>query len=921
MTKSFDDVDDFDKIKPGTIDVDDLFGSSDEPFEENEVEVGKVNDTESTEDYSDYIFDSDDKPIKVENEEDNSDELFDFSESNEMTIVDEEEQTDSFEKSEINSDSEPVDEKTEDKSSESEENESYEGDSIVVGQLADIEEDSDSEENESDVDDIIVVEKSTDDEVETTNEDSKSEENVLEDLVNEGMKAVEGEFIPNEISESVEEKSEEVEIKDVGFEEDTESEIDNPTTEPVKIEEEIDVVPTSEEIHEESTEEVKEESKEEKFETEKLEKAVEEMDKQETEREVLNLSPEEKEYFETESDGSLADFMKKSFKKRVAEIQSAFTENALINYLEGYSSKEDRKLIQEQYCFEYGKYYKYVDFKNPNAKAALWILVAGEFAELIEQKKFNGEIQPIVETSDIGDDPNNIEDENITAIKEKRRKEATEQSKYGIDRCVWDIDDNIAEENTSIFDEQKDLFSEFKKTEFYGILTQVMESTRIADMSQIRCKVSIKESCGYYPIIDFSTGVRVICIDTEDSSQYNNHPLLFNRKLPFQFKVPKHGIKTRIIYSDICRECAIAVVFALKKLIAFDYIKPRYKINIANNYVISYTTEQMYLDMFEKGDPDSKRPGSSTYYSPKPATNFVGVVVLDKKTEKDIKSIHRNQIYRDLNRMPDISVDNYDPQFILSARYIRNDLRLRNPTIPANQRFVEYIITQYTECNSVIVNDGIQVVCACIIKEHRLNYGPGTPYSISFEFDRDNLLTPAVVRMLDNRDGFELSMIKKCQPLECMQTFILPPSRRKLDGVLPSEKGRLDIRYFSPQGIQSRYREQRDLWSRYDLTTQQGRNEFIKSRGFEIFISPKYMTFDIMPECLMNIENGNVIRNIQKISITALSDRNSDDTINLLNKQKEMEYYKSLDQSELGTFQKFLINATNIMLDFLGQNN
>lgn len=894
MAKSFDDDDDFYKFKPGTIDVDDLFDSSDEPFEENDVEVGTVNGSESTEDYSDYTFDYDDKPVKVENEEDDSDDIFDFDEeatndeettNGEETIIDEDKQIDSSEKYEIDLDSDLIDEDTNDKSSESEEKEFYEGDAVMVGQLV---------------------------------EEENSEKQVLEDLVNEGMKAVEGESISKETSES----SEEVEIKDVGFEEDTESKIDAPTTEPVKIEEKsIDVNSSTEEIHEESTEEVKEESKEEKFETEKLEKAVEEMDKQETEQEEPNLSPEEKEYFETESDGSLADFMKKSFKKRVAEIQNEFTENALINYLEGYSSKEDRKLIQEQYCFEYGKYYKYVDFKNPNAKAALWILVAGEFAEHIELKKFNGEIQPIVETSNIGDDPNNIEDENITAIKEKRRKESIEQSKYGIDRCVWDIDDNIAEENTSIFDEQKDLFSEFKKTEFYGILTQVMESTRIADMSQIRCQVSIKESCGYYPIIDFSTGVRVICIDTEDSSQYNNHPLLFNRKLPFQFKVPKHGIKTRIIYSDICRECAIAVVFALKKLIAFDYIKPRYKINIANNYVISYTTEQMYLDMFEKGDPDSKRPGSSTYYSPKPATNFVGVVVLDKKTEKDIKSVHRNQIYKDLNRMPDISVDNYDPQFILSARYIRNDLRLRNPTIPANQRFVEYIITQYTECNSVIVNDGIQVVCACIIKEHRLNYGPGTPYSISFEFDRDNLLTPAVVRMLDNRDGFELSMIKKCQPLECMQTFILPPSRRKSDGVLPSEKGRLDVRYFSPQGIQNRYREQRDLWSRYDLTTQQGRNEFIKSRGFEIFISPKYMTFDIMPECLMNIENGNVIRNIQKISITALSDRNSDDTINLLNKQKEMEYYKSLDQSELGTFQKFFINATNIMLDFLGQNN
>ena len=95
------------------------------------------------------------------------------------------------------------------------------------------------------------------------------------------MKAVEGESVTKEISESVEEKTEEVEIKDVGFEEDTESEIDAPNTEPVKIEEvatDVDIH-TSEEIREKSTEEVKEESKEEKFETEKLEKVIEEMDR------------------------------------------------------------------------------------------------------------------------------------------------------------------------------------------------------------------------------------------------------------------------------------------------------------------------------------------------------------------------------------------------------------------------------------------------------------------------------------------------------------------------------------------------------------------------------------------------------------------------------------------------------------------
>ena len=114
MAKSFDDDDDFYKFKPGTIDVDDLFDSSDEPFEENDVEVGTVNGSESTEDYSDYTFDYDDKPVKVENEEDDSDDIFDFDEETandeetmnaEETIIDEDKQIDSSEKYEIDKES------------------------------------------------------------------------------------------------------------------------------------------------------------------------------------------------------------------------------------------------------------------------------------------------------------------------------------------------------------------------------------------------------------------------------------------------------------------------------------------------------------------------------------------------------------------------------------------------------------------------------------------------------------------------------------------------------------------------------------------------------------------------------------------------------------------------------------------------
>lgn len=906
----FDDEDDFEKIRPGTIDVDDLF-DSDKPFEENDVEVEQV--TENAEDYSDYMFDSNDEPVNTsDSEDDYGEDEYDVEDENfEDQLVDDTYEDESIIRESLEETETTVEEQS------TENRGDFDGDTVVIEK---IEDESDAIEEET----TETVEEETE---EVDVEVEETEEDILNDMLDDVTASKESVEVVDDDDGTT---SDSEDILDVGFEE-VDEEIDNPDTEPVDVETPIRQV-TVEEVEdgtkitvEEPTEDVSkriEESRkklEEEVNIDKIDKVIEQVEPTEEPK----LSPEEASYFKTEADGSLSDYMKKKFKMKVQEIQNSYTEVQLINYLEGFSSKEDRDLIREQYCYEYTNYHKYVDFTNPAAKAALWILVAGEFANMVETKKFNGEIQPVlVSDKNIYDgDPNNIEDENSVARKEHRRKESLENSKYTIDRTVWEIDDEIAEENTSIFDENKDLFSEFKKSEFYGILSQVMESNRIVDMSKVQSKVIIKESCGYYPIIDFNTGIRVICIDTEDSSQYNSHPLLFNRKVPFSFKVPKSGIKTRIIYSDICRECPIATVFALKKLIAYDYFKDRYKINIANNYVISYTTEQTYLDMFEKGDPDSKRPGSSTYYAPKPATNFLGIVVLDKKTEKDIKSVHRNQVYRDLNRAPDVSVDNYDPQFILSARYIRNDLRLRNPTIPVNQRFVEYTITQYTECNSVIINDGIQVICACLIKEHHANYAPGTPYSISFEFDRDNLLTPAVVRMLDAHDGFEPSMIKKAAPLECMQTFILPPSRKKLDGVLPSEKGRLDVRYFSPQSIQSRYRDQRDLWSRYDLTTQQGRNEFIKSRGFEVFMSPKYMTFDIMPDCLMNIENGNVIRNIQKISITSLADRNSDDTISLLNKQKEMEYYQSLDNSEMGAFQKFLINATNIMLDYLDKQN
>jgi hypothetical protein len=135
-----------------------------------------------------------------------------------------------------------------------------------------------------------------------------------------------------------------------------------------------------------------------------------------------------------------------------------------------------------------------------------------------------------------------------------------------------------------------------------------------------------------------------------------------------------------------------------------------------------------------------------------------------------------------------------------------------------------------------------------------------------------------------------------------------------MEGVRPFERGRLDYRYFTTASIQSRYPH--ELWSQFNLDTKQGKFEFLKSRGFEEFLSPTYMTFDVMRIPLMNIENSGMIQDIHRININALYDRNSDDTEYLLYKQRELEYFRQMDNDQQGGMGRMLYS----ILDYLANN-
>lgn len=624
----------------------------------------------------------------------------------------------------------------------------------------------------------------------------------------------------------------------------------------------------------------------------------------------------------TEREREVRQFLVDRFRQMLKHYYTTYKESDLVSYIEQYIDKDNnRDIFREKYIKTFTMFSSAIDFGNIEASQALWVVSAGQFADEIELQKSLGDINSeVIENSVVIDSSKVIEDENIRSTREYQRMQDEKMSKYKLDRTVFNITDSEDEENCSIFADKRTLDKDFYESEFYSIHNEVMASDRFADMSKITSKITINEETSYIPIIDYSSGIRVICIDTNDTDQYRLNPLFISRKVPFRFQTNRRTpVKVRVLYSDDCKNRPMAVICSLKKLVGYEYIKPRYKIKLNRNYVIAYTTELRWVEMFEKGDPDSHKPESSPYYTSKPANMAIGVIVLDAKSEKDRRAIRRHQIERDIGRYEPASADNYNIEFVLSARIIRNDLKLRNPTLPKNERYVEYIITQYTEANPVIILDGLQVILACIIREHKANYSVGTPYAISLEYDRDSLMSPAVIAMLDERDGLEPAYGSRPNNVDIESQFILPPSRLKLSGVFDHEKGRLDKKFFNAAGIQRRY--PRELWNNYDLTTRDGRIQFVRSRGFEEFFHIKPVMFDVMPYALNMIETSDMIQDITKVSIDMLADRNSTDSENILFKQNELNYRKSVQGTPYGKFQMFLVDALNYLIDDFGKKN
>lgn len=765
-----------------------------------------------------------------------------------------------------------------------------------------IENDDDSDVNDDyNVQETITDSKEDEDNNESEDKDSSEDD---EDLI---VTTDENDNNEPEVEESSEDK--------------TEEEIINDMVDPV-----VEKIESEEKSKNDDSEEYDEEDLE--LDDSDEETVVEDKKEEESTENVSEL--EEKDEKQQSSSTSYKDFKREAFWRAVRETQDRYPETDLLAYIDQYKNEDNNaEIIKEMYSNVLIEYDEFIDFNNnEDARNNAWIIVGGKFADLIERRKEMGIIKSSVEVKHLGKvkDIDEIDDPNVQASMKDRKRHKEEVEKYGIDRTVFAIASDESEEDASIFEDKKAVDREFYEGPFHKILKEVMTSDRCADMSKVYMKVIINPETSFIPVVDFSTGVRFVCIDTSDVDQYRIHALALARQIPFSFaNVNPRAIKTRVLYSDMCVKRPVATIFAIKKLVAFEQWNPKHKITLQHNFAVAYTTENNYVEMFENGDPDSKNPENCVNMARKPKTCSFGIIALDKKSERDRQAMRRKQGKKVLDYMnnnmygDEPNRNDYNIHFVLSASVICNDRDLVNPGIPAEDRMVHYEITRYCECNSVIILDGLQTICTCIIKEHKKKYGPGTKYTIEFDYDPTELLTPGVVGLIDAHDGIELSTYKKSNPMSITCSYIMPPSRLKMDGVFEFEKGRMDYRNFNPATLSIYY--PRELYTRYNINTIEGRAEFLRSRGFEEFWQPAVATFDIMPYALNIIEVGSFINEITHVNISTLGDRDSNDFDGLLYQQQKLEYVKNLDNSSYSGLQKFLFGVLDFLIDSQSNQN
>ena len=432
-------------------------------------------------------------------------------------------------------------------------------------------------------------------------------------------------------------------------------------------------------------------------------------------------------------------------------------------------------------------------------------------------------------------------------VKDEAKKVSESDKKWYNNPVVFSEDEN---ENFNELMDEVDLINEFKESDLGKVIYDVCKRTGL------NAKFTISEDTFEIPVVDFESGMRVICIDCNKVGQMKVQLAIMERQVDFAYPLPK-GTKYGLayLYSDCLtsKERTKATIKNLIKIVNKEKFDGRRIINLAGNYTLFYTDSIPVIRSFEAEN--------SSYPQGKPCTKEIGIIALRHRSGKH-EEFTAKDFMNYLNKNYKMDMKNHNLYMVATARYIVKP----DPM----SKTVKYQITDYSELADSILMDGFDHIIGAIIKEHKLNNTVKDPrflgtdfsqykYQFEYEFDPSTLPSPSLEIWWDNENFFKTFDSFEDGQGKC---FIRVPEYRtnSTDGC------RKDPRLFLPIPFSKLFKADIEK-SGVNVLNDNARRKFIEQLGFVESYYPRMKRFMLNPLKTMKLEFSSSIFAMTKVDL------------------------------------------------------
>lgn len=499
-----------------------------------------------------------------------------------------------------------------------------------------------------------------------------------------------------------------------------------------------------------------------------------------------------------------------------------------------------------------------------------------------EKKK---EEKPYLESSDPYDHSKNLDDEDpinkSNAFKRQIEEKSERTYQKSKDKCnvktLFRVNDA---KRTNPFVMRETLKDRYDNSVFKVVFDLVTKMEGYKAGSPI---VTIDKYSLFTPVVDFpEVGVRFLCINTADTRYFTfqEPPMKLINRIPFPNEKFRNNHSINFIYSNECITRPKQVAHSIFKIVNRRFFPNDLIVRLnGRNYPLAYTIEKQAMIAMEEdysifsglGRAKNSQVTIVAFVENEENNNDYAIKERMAKSIQNKGFLHNSYAGSFQNLL-----DTHDMAYILSAHYLEDkEWQLVNGK---EEPYMHYTITQYTENTSCIIEDGLPVIVAAIIKEHYRKY-PGTAYCITYEYDKTALVSPSVRKLIQSTNGiFTLDPTSYNQSItDTVTNWVISESRFQKSSKPVDDRARQDYRMFTAAESTLRAFLGNKIRPDENLSNVE---KVLLSAGYFSYPEPKTQNFEITRYGLELVENSPLFYYMFPIELAKLGQENAFDSYN-----------------------------------------